>query len=38
MLTPKQSIKRRVVEERYAGLIDSFYQPEARDRTVFAGT
>lgn len=35
VLTPKQSIKRRVVEEKYKDLIDGFYEEEAVDDVVF---
>jgi long-chain acyl-CoA synthetase len=35
ILTPKQSIKRRVVEERYKALIDGIYESEAVDDVVF---
>lgn len=34
-LTPTQKVKRRVVADRYAALIDAFYEPAAADRTVF---
>jgi len=37
ILTPKQSVKRRVVEEVHAGLIETFFLPESGDRTVFVG-
>jgi long-subunit acyl-CoA synthetase (AMP-forming) len=33
-LTPTQKVKRRVVQERFAGLIDRFYDEENEDRTV----
>ncbi len=36
MLTPTQKIKRRQVEKTYESLIAAFYEPENRDRTVFA--
>jgi long-chain acyl-CoA synthetase len=35
ILTPNQKVKRRVVGERYGALIDGFYHPVNRDRTVF---
>ncbi len=35
ILTPNQKVKRRVVRERYGALIDQFYDPVNRDRTVF---
>lgn len=35
ILTPKQSIKRRKVEEIHADVIERFYAPENVDRTVF---
>ena len=38
MMTPKQSIKRRVVEEHYAGFIESFYAPENHDRMVLVAS
>lgn len=34
-LTPKQSVKRHVVEARYKALIEAFYDEENRDQTVF---
>lgn len=34
-LTPTQKVKRRVVAERCAAMIDAFYDPAAVDRTVF---
>jgi long-chain acyl-CoA synthetase len=34
-LTLTDKVKRRVVQERYASLIDRFYLPENDDRTVF---
>ena len=34
-LTLTDKVKRRVVQERYASLIDRFYLPENEDRTVF---
>jgi long-subunit acyl-CoA synthetase (AMP-forming) len=34
-LTLTDKVKRRVVQERYASLIDRFYAPEGEDRTVF---
>lgn len=34
-LTPTQKVKRRVVAERYAELVDEFYAPASVDRTVF---
>ena len=34
-LTLTDKVKRRVVQDRYARLIDRFYQPEGEDRTVF---
>ena len=37
MLTPKQSIKRRVVEDTYAEFIDGFYAEEAKDTVLFVG-
>jgi long-chain acyl-CoA synthetase len=33
-LTPTQKVKRRVVQERFATLIDRFYEEENEDRTV----
>ncbi|MGW8265902.1 MAG: AMP-dependent synthetase/ligase [Longimicrobiales bacterium] len=35
ILTPNQKVKRRVVGERYGALIEGFYNPAYRDRTVF---
>jgi len=35
ILTPNQKVKRRVVRERYGPLIEKFYDPTNRDRTVF---
>jgi long-chain acyl-CoA synthetase len=35
ILTPNQKVKRRVVRERYGTLIDDFYDPANRDRSVF---
>lgn len=35
ILTPNQKVKRRVVGERYGALIEGFYHPANRDRTVF---
>ena len=34
-LTLTDKVKRRVVQERYASLIDRFYAPEGEDRKVF---
>ena len=34
-LTLTDKVKRRVVQDRYASLIDRFYEPEAEGRTVF---
>jgi len=34
-MTPKQSIRRKPVEELYSSLIDGFYEDENRDRMVF---
>jgi len=36
ILTPNQKVKRRVVGERYGTLIERFYDPANRDRTVFS--
>ena len=35
VLTPTQKVKRRVVAEQYAELVDEFYAPASVDRTVF---
>ena len=35
-LTLTDKVKRRVVQERYASLIDEFFKPENADKTVFA--
>jgi len=34
-LTPTQKVKRRVVQDRFAGTIDDLYDDRYRDRTVF---
>ena len=34
-LTPTQKVKRRAVEDQYRSLIDSFYEGQNRDQTVF---
>ena len=38
ILTPTQSIKRRIVEERYDALIDSCYEEEAIDEVVLVAS